>query len=61
MQQILKRLEPIKTSIVLEDQEIIELQISKLSTMSKEQDIRMLLATNGFQDTKIIKSNSTYQ
>lgn len=26
-----------------------------------EQDIRIFLDTNGFQDTKIIKSNSTYQ
>lgn len=39
MQQILKRLELIKTSIAIEDEEIIELQVVKLSTMDIESDI----------------------
>ena len=43
MHQILKRLELIKTSIALEDQEIIELQISKLSTMSVDDNVRNIL------------------
>ena len=34
MQQILKRLELIKTSIEIEDEETIELQIIKLSKMN---------------------------
>lgn len=43
MQQILNRLELIKTSIALEDHEIIELQISKLSTMSVDNDVKNIL------------------
>jgi chromosome segregation ATPase len=43
MHQILKRLELIKTSISIEDHEIIELQISKLSTMAIDDDVRNIL------------------
>jgi len=41
--QILKRLELIKSSIAVEEQEIIELQISKLSTMSIDDDVKSIL------------------
>ncbi len=51
MQQILKRLELIKTSIAIEDQEIIELQVVKLSTMPIDDDVQEIL-------TKL--SNSDY-
>jgi len=51
MQHILKRLELIKTSIVIEDEEIIELQVAKLSTMPIDDDVRAIL-------TKL--SNSDY-
>ena len=43
MNQILKRLELIKSSIAVEEQEIIELQISKLSTMSIDDDVKSIL------------------
>lgn len=43
MQQILKRLELIKTSIAIEDEEIIELQITKLSSMSIDADVQNIL------------------
>jgi myosin heavy subunit len=43
MHQILKRLELIKTSISIEDHEIIELQVSKLSTMSIDDDVKSIL------------------
>jgi hypothetical protein len=43
MQQILKRLELIKTSIAIEDQEIIELQIFKLSSMAIDEDVQRIL------------------
>lgn len=39
MQQILKRLKVIKTSIAIENQESIELQISKLSSAQMDDDI----------------------
>ena len=40
MQQILKRLELIKTSIAIEDEEIIELQMTKLSNMTIDDDVQ---------------------
>jgi uncharacterized coiled-coil DUF342 family protein len=43
MQQILKRLELIKTSISLEDEEIIELQISKIKTLKPDDDVSDIL------------------
>lgn len=43
MHQILKRLELIKNSISIEEHEIIELQISKLSTMAIDDDVRNIL------------------
>jgi len=44
MHQILKRLELIKTCIAIEDHEIIELQVSKLSMMSIDGDVKNILA-----------------
>lgn len=43
MHEILKRLELIKTSIAIEDHEIIELQISKLTTMAIDEDVQSIL------------------
>jgi uncharacterized coiled-coil DUF342 family protein len=43
MQQILKRLELIKTSISLVDEEIIELQISKIKTLNPDDDVSDIL------------------
>jgi uncharacterized coiled-coil DUF342 family protein len=43
MQQILKRLELIKTSISLEDDEIIALQISKIKTLNPDDDVSDIL------------------
>jgi len=43
MQQILKRLELIKTSISLEDEEIIALQISKIKTLNPDDDVSDIL------------------
>jgi small-conductance mechanosensitive channel len=43
MQQILKRLELIKTSISIEDEEIIEMQVTKLSTMSTDDEVKEIL------------------
>ena len=43
MDQILKRLELIKSSIAVEEQEIIKLQISKLLTMSIDDDVKSIL------------------
>ena len=43
MQQILKRLELIKTSIVIEDEEIIELQVAKLSSMDVDDEVKKIL------------------
>ncbi|WP_415396256.1 hypothetical protein [Sulfurimonas sp. CS5] len=50
MHQILKRLELIKTSITIEDEEIIELQVAKLSTMPIDSDVQNIL-------TKLSKSD----
>jgi DNA repair exonuclease SbcCD ATPase subunit len=44
MHQILKRLELIKTSIAIEDHEIIELQVSKLATMAVDNDVKKILS-----------------
>ena len=43
MQEILKRFELIKTSIAIEDEEIIELQILKLSKMNIDNDAKKIL------------------
>jgi uncharacterized coiled-coil DUF342 family protein len=43
MQQILKRLELIKTSISLEDEEIIALQISTIKTLKPDDDVSYIL------------------
>ena len=43
MTQILKRLEIIKSSIAIEDEEIIELQIMKLQKLDTDDDIRAIL------------------
>jgi chromosome segregation ATPase len=43
MKQILKRLELIKTSITIEDEEIIELQIIKLSNMDIDNNVKSIL------------------
>ena len=43
MHQILKRLELIKTSIALQDEEIIELQVAKLSGMEIDSEVRRIL------------------
>ncbi len=43
MQQILKRLELIKTAISIEDEEIIELQVVKLETLDVDEDIVEIL------------------
>lgn len=43
MQQILKRFELIKTSIVIEDEEIIELQVAKLSSMDVDDEVKKIL------------------
>ena len=43
MKQILKRFELIKTSITIEDEEIIELQIIKLSKMDIDNDVKNIL------------------
>jgi uncharacterized coiled-coil DUF342 family protein len=43
MQQILKRLELIKTSISLEDEEIIALQISTIKTLNPDDDVSDIL------------------
>jgi chromosome segregation ATPase len=44
MQQILKRLELIKTAISIEDEEIIELQVMKLGVMDCNADVQSILA-----------------
>jgi len=43
MKQILKRLELIKTAITLEEEEIIELQVSKLADLDINEDVRRIL------------------
>ena len=43
MQQILKRLEIIKTGIVIEDMEIIELQLEKLCSFELEDDVQSIV------------------
>ena len=43
MTQILKRLEIIKSSIAIEDEEIIELQIMKLQKLDTDDDIKAIL------------------
>jgi DNA repair exonuclease SbcCD ATPase subunit len=44
MQNILKRLELIKTAIAIEDEEIIALQVDKLQTMNTDADVQNILA-----------------
>jgi len=43
MKQILKRLELIKTAIAIEDAEIIELQVLKLKTFTKDEKVEKIL------------------
>jgi chromosome segregation ATPase len=43
MQQLLKRLELIKTCITLEDEEIIELQVIKLKALENDADVLQIL------------------
>ena len=43
MQQILKRLEIIKTGIVIEDMEIIELQLDKLTSFELDDDVESII------------------
>jgi chromosome segregation ATPase len=43
MKQILKRLELIKTSIEIEDEEIIELQVSKIQSLNIDSDVENIL------------------
>lgn len=43
MNQILKRLELIKTSIALEDEEIIQLQVTKLQTLEIDNEVQAIL------------------
>jgi len=43
MQQLIKRLELIKTSIAIEDEEIIELQVAKLSSLDIDDDVKKIL------------------
>lgn len=45
MHQILKRLEIIKSSIAIEDEEIIGLQCSKLDGMELDDDVRAIIST----------------
>jgi hypothetical protein len=44
MQQILKRLELIKTGIALEDEEVISLQVEKLSSMEVDAEVMLILS-----------------
>jgi len=44
MQQILKRLELIKTSITIDDLEIIELQINKLLSLQIDDEVKAIIA-----------------
>jgi len=43
MNQLLKRLELIKTSILLEDDEIVEFQVLKLSKIDLDDDVKSIL------------------
>ena len=43
MTQILKRLEIIKSSIAIEDEEVIELQVMKLSKMQIDDDVKTII------------------
>jgi len=61
MTQILKRLEIIKSSIAIEDEEIIELQIMKLQKLSIDEDVKAILEK--LEDTnyaKALKEIETY-
>ena len=44
MHQLLKRLELIKTSIAIEDEEIIELQVMKIQKMDVDSDVKNILS-----------------
>ncbi len=43
MQQILKRLELIKTSMAIDDLEIIELQILKLNSLNIDNEVKIII------------------
>lgn len=45
MQQIIKRLELIKNSIALEDEEVIELQLSRLKQMEIDESVRAIISS----------------
>ncbi len=45
MNEIIKRLEIIKSSIAIEDEEIIELQIMKLQKMDIDDDVKKILTS----------------
>jgi myosin heavy subunit len=50
MQQILKRLELIKTSIAIEDEEIIKIQITKLASLAIDDAVQAILSHLGQND-----------
>lgn len=56
MQQILKRLELIKISISIEDEEIIELQVAKLSTMTIDDQTIREITTKARENKNLIFS-----
>ena len=57
MHQILKRLELIKTAITLEDEEIIELQVMKLTAIECDGEVKEILAKLDNKDygTAVVK------
>ncbi len=61
MKQILKRLELIKTAITLEEEEIIDLQVSKLADLDIDEDVRLILVdVHNHQYGKIAVSIDEY-
>lgn len=56
MQQILKQLELIKTSISIEDEEIIELQVTKLSIMTIDDQTIREITTKARENKNLIFS-----
>lgn len=61
MTQILKRLEIIKSSIAIEDEEVIALQVAKLSQLEIDDDVNQIIAyLNAMDNVKALQDIESY-
>ncbi|PPK57340.1 hypothetical protein B0F89_15014 [Malaciobacter marinus] len=61
MTEVLKRLEIIKSSITIEDEEVIELQLMKLQKLNIDDDVKAIVHNlEAINYTKVMKDIESY-